>query len=45
MKPKKIVSKTDKESREDSYQAPRIIKSWQIMVRAIGSTAPPPPGG
>jgi len=40
MKPKNIAPKTDKEARENSYEAPRIIKSWQIMVRAIGSGPP-----
>jgi len=43
MKPKNIAPKTDKEARENSYEAPRIIKSWQIMVRAIGSTPPVTP--
>ena len=41
MKPKKIVSKTDKKLSNNSYEAPRIIKSWQIIVRAVGSPVDP----
>jgi len=43
MKPKDVASKADKKARENFYEAPRIIKSWQIIVRAIGAS-PPDPG-
>lgn len=43
-KPKDIVSEmTDKGARKSSYEAPRIIKSWPLVVRAIGGSPPPIP--